>query len=274
MPEDFFTSQNLLALAVTAIALAAIGTAVVLVSWAFAKRKVKAESARYAALVQVNERYKYAFDRLLASYGLEEKCKSLAKFEQFDPRNMLLESMQQDRIFFEEKVRSAEHNKKTWEGYLRDVEVLPEPSFSEFFLKHVEEGMVEKAKRWKPRTDFRIVVSYSYTSPAGRNSYRNERVFSYEEVKALMEESARIVRERNARQQQIKRERAKVTPGVRYDVFLRDHFRCVICGSAQSDGVKLHVDHIIPVSKGGTSDMSNLRTLCDRCNMGKRDKIE
>lgn len=274
MPEDFFTSQNLLALAVTAIALAAIGTAVVLVSWAFAKRKVKAESARYAALVQVNERYKYAFDRLLASYGLEEKCKSLAKFEQFDPRNMLLESMQQDRIFFEEKVRSAEHNKKTWEGYLRDVEVLPEPSFSEFFLKHVEEGMVEKAKRWKPRTDFRIVVSYSYTSPAGRNSYRNERVFSYEEVKALMEESARIVRERNARQQQIKRERAKVTPGVRYDVFLRDHFRCVICGSAQSDGVKLHVDHIIPVSKGGTSDMSNLRTLCDRCNMGKRDKME
>ena len=38
------------------------------------------------------------------------------------------------------------------------------------------------------------------------------------------------------------------------------------------DGVKLHVDHIIPVYKGGKTTMSNLQTLCDRCNLGKSDK--
>ncbi len=54
----------------------------------------------------------------------------------------------------------------------------------------------------------------------------------------------------------------------------RDGFKCQICGSTAKDGVKLHVDHIIPVSKGGKTEPKNLRTLCDRCNLGKSDKIE
>lgn len=72
----------------------------------------------------------------------------------------------------------------------------------------------------------------------------------------------------------IAEERAKVTPSVRYDVMKRDGFRCVLCGRRRQDGVILHVDHIVPVSKGGTSDMSNLRTLCADCNLGKRDKYD
>ena len=34
-------------------------------------------------------------------------------------------------------------------------------------------------------------------------------------------------------------------------------------------GVKLEVDHIVPVSAGGTDEMSNLRVLCCECNRGK-----
>ena len=30
----------------------------------------------------------------------------------------------------------------------------------------------------------------------------------------------------------------------------------------------------MPVSKGGRTEPGNLRTLCERCNMGKSDKIE
>ena len=64
------------------------------------------------------------------------------------------------------------------------------------------------------------------------------------------------------------------TEKLRYQVMRRDGFRCQLCGATQADGVKLHVDHIIPVSKGGTSDIGNLRTLCDRCNRGKGDQFE
>lgn len=69
-------------------------------------------------------------------------------------------------------------------------------------------------------------------------------------------------------------ERNRITVKKRYQVMHRDKFRCQLCGAREEDGVRLHVDHIIPISKGGTSDMDNLRTLCDKCNLGKGDLIE
>ena len=72
----------------------------------------------------------------------------------------------------------------------------------------------------------------------------------------------------------IAEQRRLMTDSLRYDVMRRDGFRCQLCGAMAKDGVQLHVDHILPVSKGGKTEISNLRTLCERCNMGKRDKIE
>lgn len=61
------------------------------------------------------------------------------------------------------------------------------------------------------------------------------------------------------------KERAKITNSVRWRVIKRDNFRCVACGSSDN----LVVDHKHPICKGGTSDMSNLQTLCFVCNSGK-----
>lgn len=78
----------------------------------------------------------------------------------------------------------------------------------------------------------------------------------------------------SAHRQFVAEQRRLMSDSLRYDVMRRDGFRCQICGATQKDGVKLHVDHIFPISKGGKTEMSNLRTLCERCNMGKSDKIE
>lgn len=70
------------------------------------------------------------------------------------------------------------------------------------------------------------------------------------------------------------KERGKVTKSLRYDVFKRDCFRCQACGAkAGSEGVELHIDHIVPISKGGETKLDNLQTLCSACNLGKSDKI-
>lgn len=59
----------------------------------------------------------------------------------------------------------------------------------------------------------------------------------------------------------------------RYQVLVRDRFRCVLCGSSPSIQINcnLHVDHIVPFSKGGRTVLDNLRTLCEKCNLGKGD---
>ena len=58
---------------------------------------------------------------------------------------------------------------------------------------------------------------------------------------------------------------------LRYKVLARDHFSCCICGAspAKDPSVVLHIDHIIPWSKGGQTTLENLQTLCSKCNLGK-----
>ena len=63
----------------------------------------------------------------------------------------------------------------------------------------------------------------------------------------------------------------KVMPGIRWQVFQRDSWRCVACGRSADDGIILHVDHILPRSKGGRDEISNYQTLCFDCNIGKSD---
>jgi hypothetical protein len=67
--------------------------------------------------------------------------------------------------------------------------------------------------------------------------------------------------------------RTAVRASVRWKVLKRDGFGCLACGQSPKThpGVDLEVDHIVPASKGGTDEESNLRTLCRRCNRGKRD---
>lgn len=58
---------------------------------------------------------------------------------------------------------------------------------------------------------------------------------------------------------------------LRFIVMRRDNFRCRICGRSPAANPKttLHVDHVIPWSKGGETIPDNLQTLCSKCNIGK-----
>ncbi len=58
---------------------------------------------------------------------------------------------------------------------------------------------------------------------------------------------------------------------LRFVVMQRDHFKCCMCGAspAKDTSVELHIDHIMPWSKGGETTIDNLQTLCSKCNLGK-----
>ena len=60
----------------------------------------------------------------------------------------------------------------------------------------------------------------------------------------------------------------------RWAVLKRDNYRCAKCGASPSSDHKvvLEVDHIVPVARGGGNAISNLQTLCQSCNQGKKDK--
>lgn len=52
-------------------------------------------------------------------------------------------------------------------------------------------------------------------------------------------------------------------------IWRRDGGQCVYCGSKEN----LQIDHIIPFSKGGSSNIENLQLLCQKCNLRKSNHI-
>ena len=67
-------------------------------------------------------------------------------------------------------------------------------------------------------------------------------------------------------------EREVIPKRLRLEVFKRDSFKCQYCGRSAPE-VLLHVDHLTPVAAGGTTDLLNLITSCESCNLGKGDRL-
>lgn len=82
--------------------------------------------------------------------------------------------------------------------------------------------------------------------------------------------------------------KAGVPGPLRRQVFREEGYRCAECSIVGWEErfpcgeygyptpikrVYLSIDHIVPRSKGGTSDRSNLRVLCTRCNTRKGSKL-
>ena len=51
----------------------------------------------------------------------------------------------------------------------------------------------------------------------------------------------------------------------------RDGPDCQICAS---EGPPYHIDHVVPLSRGGKNDLPNLQLLCPPCNLRKGDSVE
>lgn len=62
----------------------------------------------------------------------------------------------------------------------------------------------------------------------------------------------------------------RIPEKLRQQVFERDEFCCVECGSRK----RLNADHIVPERHGGKAELDNLQTLCKPCNSEKGSKLQ
>ena len=72
-------------------------------------------------------------------------------------------------------------------------------------------------------------------------------------------------------QARLKKRRRAIRAGVRFLVMKQANYSCQICGVSRrrDQSVELHVDHKIPLAKGGTNEASNLWVLCSTSTLGK-----
>ena len=105
------------------------------------------------------------------------------------------------------------------------------------------------------------------------NFYWEDEGYSETEMKALIIERirrrerkiARAISHMEAEESKASTTREPIPDDVKVFVWRRDGGSCIKCGSREN----LEYDHIIPISKGGSSTARNIQLLCDACNRSK-----
>lgn len=108
---------------------------------------------------------------------------------------------------------------------------------------------------------------FLYVSPAGKSQHSCSEMLTSDILLAIRNEVSKKIEKKGY----VKAERSAMTNDLREAIKKRDNYTCKICGNSiyNEPNLLLEVDHIIPVSKGGKTEASNLQTLCWRCNRAK-----
>ena len=62
--------------------------------------------------------------------------------------------------------------------------------------------------------------------------------------------------------------KARIPLNLRRRVLERDGYHCVYCDEDLRES-EIHMDHVIPESKGGPTSYDNLQVTCRKCNLAK-----
>lgn len=115
------------------------------------------------------------------------------------------------------------------------------------------------------------VFSFRYISPGGNSGTQ----FDITMDVPMLERFVTYLSERVKFKKSAEGQRRLMTPKLRRYIIDRDNNTCGQCGNSTDiePNLLLEVDHILPVSKGGITEESNLQTLCWKCNRRKGAKV-
>jgi uncharacterized protein YozE (UPF0346 family) len=134
---------------------------------------------------------------------------------------------------------------------------------------HFYKWLIKQKKRDDPIGDLALDVKRDKSFPIATESLKE--LESYLFHKMAIDEAIQALNEAYKEFKQ-KKPRDTISLSLRFDIFRRDNYKCQICGRSIPDGIKLEIDHKVPVKKGGKTDATNLWTLCFDCNRGKATK--
>lgn len=116
-----------------------------------------------------------------------------------------------------------------------------------------------------------VEYKFVYTSDGGFV----QRSFAVPMTEDTIAELIKILENKLTTTMFVKDQRQLMTKKLREHIKERDNYTCCNCGNSvhTEPNLLLEIDHIIPVTKGGRTEISNLQTLCWKCNRAKSNKI-
>lgn len=239
--------------------------------------KLKDNSKLYASIQDINAKYKLDELKDFIDYYSVRNKRDLDDSNIDEYLMMTINNKSDELVKYKKRY---DYLKQEYNLYLQEYETLkkyiddeeakklkmPIKKYYEYQKKLYNDEKIKRNYR------FQVVIYINYKSDKGKVKKSVYKTYKPDEFLKVKNEYDNLKRENKLYEISGRIERRKMTNSMRYDVLKRDNYRCIICGKGRYDGVKLEVDHIVPVSKGGKTEISNLQTLCDRCNSGKSNK--
>lgn len=232
----------------------------------------------YLGLINLNQMY--YFNKIRSKIRLYDDINTLRQLRKIEPNVIIYNGINSNRSGLRDELDKIHLNRINFVAYNKEFnEIIKQIDIKKYRIKILNKNekymklFICNNKRLKPKIDFIVIYNASYTSPAGRNHVEKNVKYNYDDLIRICSYYDDEKKKQELRRKFIENERAKMSDSLRYNVLKRDNFKCSLCGATIADGVKLHVDHIVPVSKGGKTEISNLQTLCERCNIGKSNKL-
>lgn len=130
------------------------------------------------------------------------------------------------------------------------------------FIKNEGPGKIK-------RVEFEKLID-STTWPRALRQLRSDGIINYEYDRSLNIYNITSIGEYSSTTN-----RSQINDKVRFRILNRDNYTCQTCGKTPTkDGIKLHIDHRVPVDMGGSNNDENLWTMCAQCNEGKKNFIK
>jgi len=250
-----------------------ISTCIVTIVSKRRERIIKVNSEKVKQIEELNKNFKKISSK---KHNVLEREYSRKSLDRVNGDDVIKYHIENDIKGLRTDIENSIYNISLLDEYEKNVakileqESVNKTKYSDKKYKRIENIVLDKIIYTKK--DFLINASLEvyYRSNGGRVNESRNGFRNYEELLELYKEW-----ENGNKYEVTKRQERKImNDDIRYNVLKRDNFTCQKCGITSKDGAKLEADHIIPVSKGGKTVMSNLQTLCDRCNSGKSDKTK
>lgn len=242
--------------------------------------KILKHSGKVASLLMLNQ--SFLFHVVRRKMIIRKQYDNKSNFNKIEPAYLMSANIRNNISEFSSlltKIKENRENKQIYEKKVEEIIAKPVNNILEA-LKISKKELISREKKIlrkltiNPIIDCQLCVYMNYSSPKGKVNLSKSNCFTFNDMFTSFESVSRSRLDKHTYSKLALVERGEISDSLRYDILKRDNFKCTICGASKNEGARLHVDHILPISKGGKSIPGNLRTLCERCNIGKSDKLE
>lgn len=242
--------------------------------------KIFRYSKKINALQEINRGEK--FHNIQDRFEIKKFYDNKRNYNNVQPAGIMAHYITNNMEYFSDYFKKIQENSQRFIEYNKKISAIKSMvekeeserlkiSLKEYFWR---ENRIFEKEKLTPTVNCFFSVQQRYSSRKGRVNLFKSGTYGFNEMYACFESISRTRLDRKTYLELATVERGELSDSLRYDIMRRDNFKCVICGASADIGARLHVDHIIPIAKGGKTVPNNLRVLCERCNIGKSDKME